>query len=175
MSDEAFTLNTKNLDGLLKALKTNMSKARVGILGQKTVRGQVEVKGGKSVNATSGVTPKGKIDVTTNAAVGALHEFGTDKMPQRSFLRVPLSDHLQKELEGSGAFSPDELKKVVKEASMLPWLTRISIIAEKIVQGAFDSGGYGKWPAWEKGYTNNSGQILVDTQQLRNSITSEVK
>lgn len=158
MSDEAFTLNTKNLDAVLKALKENMSRARVGILGDKT-------------NRTSG----GK-QAPTNATIGAYHEFGTDKMPQRSFLRVPIAENLQKNLESSGAFGKDEMMQVAKSGTMLPWLLKISAIAEKIVGDAFDTGGFGKWPKWKtKGYENNTGMLLVDTQQLRNSITSEVK
>jgi phage gpG-like protein len=174
LSDD-LEFDTKNLDGILKALKNNMSRVRVGILGGKTVRNQTPIQGGRSVNATKGKAPKGSFSVTTNAAVGALHEFGTDKMPQRSFLRVPLAENLQKELESKGAFTPDQMKKVVKEASLVPWLERIAVVALNIVSGAFDTGGYGKWAKWSKGYQSNTGQILVDTQQLRNSITSEVK
>lgn len=154
MSNDTFELNTKNLDQIMKALKDKMSSARVGILGGKSIRG-----GGNS---------------STNASIGAVHEFGSEKMPMRSFLRVPITEHLQKELENSGAFSADELAIVVKEASMRPWLVRVAAIAEQIVRDAFDTGGFGKWPRWSKGYQSNTGQILVDTQQLRNSITSEV-
>ncbi len=176
MSDEAFKLNTKNLDGLLKAMKQNMHRARVGILGGKTVRNQLPKQATwKSVDATSGKKPKGKFEGGTNASIGALHEFGGAKMPQRSFLRVPIAEHLQKELESSGAFDKDTLIQVVKDGWFVPWLEKIAIIAEKIVGEAFDTGGFGKWPKWSQGYTNNTGQILVDTQQLRNSITSEVK
>jgi phage gpG-like protein len=175
LSDDAFTLQTKGLDGILKALKNNMSRVRVGVLGGKTIRNQVKVEGGKSVNAAN-KRPKGKFDVSTNAAVGAIHEFGSEKMPQRSFLRVPISEKLQERLESAGAFTPDEFSKVVKEASLVPWLHRIAIVAEKIVGDAFATGGFGKWPKWKtKGYENNTGMLLVDTQQLRNSITSEVK
>lgn len=177
MSDEAFDLNSKSLDGLLKVLKGDMKRVRVGILGGKTTRNDAPVDGGSSINATkkSGA-PKTNFEVSTNAAVGAIHEFGTDKMPMRSFLRVPIAENLQKRLESSGAFGPDELARVVKETSFLPWLQRIGAVAERIVSDAFDTGGFGKWPKWKtKGYTSNTGQVLVDTQQLRNSITSDVK
>ncbi len=175
MSDEAFTANTKNLDQMIKALKNNMSRAKVGILGSKTVRNGVEVKGGKSVNAAH-KPPKGGFDATTNASLGAIHEFGIPgKMPKRSFLRMPISEKLDAELNKAGAFSKDELVNVLKEASFIPWLKRIAVLGEKVVSDAFDTGGFGKWPRWKsKGYENNTGMLLVDTQQLRNSITSEV-
>lgn len=174
--DDAFKMNTKGLDGILKALKNNMYRARVGILGSKTVRSQVPKQAVyKSLDANK-KPPKGKFDATTNASLGALHEFGSSKMPIRSFLRVPIAEHLQANLENSNAFSKEALEQVVRDGWFVPWLEKIAIVAEKIVAEAFASNGFGKWPAWKtKGYQNNTGQILVDTQQLRNSITSEVK
>lgn len=154
MSDDT-TIETKGLDQILKALKIKPPVARIGILG--------------AANARSG---KG----TSNATIGAAHEFGTSKLPMRSFLRVPLSERLQKAMESSGALDSDTLKNVIKEGSVLPWITKVAILAENIVLDAFDTGGFGKWAAWKNpGYTNNTGMILVDTQQLRNSITYEVK
>ncbi len=175
MSDDDFDLNTKALDGLLKALKNNMSRVRVGILGSsgKNTRNNFQVPGGRSVNATKGNAPKYKFDVETNAAVGALHEFGTSKLPMRSFLRMPITEKLSGELENSKAFTEDALKEVVKQGTMLAWLYDLAALAEKIVSDAFDTGGFGKWPKTKR--ENNTGQTLVDTQQLRNSITSEVK
>jgi hypothetical protein len=105
-----------------------------------------------------------------------MHEFGMGNMPQRSFLRIPISQNLARELENSGAFTPEAAKQVIKQASMVPWLESAAAVALKIVSDAFDTGGFGKWPKWKtKGYKNNANMILVDTQQLRNSITSEVK
>lgn len=114
-------------------------------------------------------------DGTTNAQVGAAHEFGTTKLPMRSFLRVPLTEHLEKRMESSGAIDADILSHVIKEGSVLPWLTKVAHLAVDVVLGAFDSGGYGKWKGWAPGYSNNTGMILVDSQQLRNSITMEIK
>ena len=157
MSDDTVTINVKGLDQLLKALKAGPPIARVGILGDKTVR-----SGGGSFQ--------------TNAEIGAAHEFGTSKMPARSFLRVPISQNLQKEMESSGALDKKTLNEVVKQGSVLPWVKKIAILAEGIVADAFDTAGFGKWPGWKNpNYTNNSGQLLVDTKQLRDSITSEVK
>lgn len=158
MSNDAFELNTKTLDGVLKALKENMSRVRVGILGGKVTRSSSKAN---------------------NATIGAVHEFGNATHPQRSFLRVPISEHLGKELESHGAFTEDALKRVVREKSLKPWLERIGDVALKIVSDAFDTGGFGKWPKWkhpeERAKNSNAGMLLVDTTQLRNSITREVK
>lgn len=158
MSEET-TVNVKGLEQLLKALKTKPPLARVGIIGAKA----------GARNSKEG-TP------STNAEVGAVHEFGTSSIPQRSFLRTPISQRLQKEIENSGLLGKDEMTEVIKQGSVLPWIKEIAVLAEGIVAEAFATGGFGAWPAWKtKGYTNNTGQLLIDTTQLRNSVTSEVK
>jgi hypothetical protein len=158
--DSDTTLNVEGLDKLLKALKSDMPTARVGILGEKNTRSS---KGGSA---------------PTNAEIGAAHEFGAPArgLPQRSFLRVPLSENLQKKMESSGALDQDVMKAVLKQGTVIPWLKKIAVLAEGIVSEAFDTGGFGKWPKWKSpNYSNNANQLLVDTAQLRNSITSEVK
>lgn len=154
MSDET-TINVKGLDQLLKALKTKPPVCRVGVLGEKDAR-------------------TGK--VPSNASVGAAHEFGTSKMTKRSFLRMPLTDHLSQTMESYGLTDQDTLKAVVKEGSIRPWLLKVAKAAETTVAEAFATGGFGKWAPWKnENYTNNTGEILTDTKQLRDSITSEVK
>lgn len=170
MSDsDAYTLEIKGLNQLLKALKSVRPPViRIGIIGAKAGPHFAIAKPGQKA-------PK---SAPTNAEIGAAHEFGapTRGLPQRSFLRVPLADRLNKEMELSGALSEATTKDVIKEGSVVPYLKKIAVMAEGIVAGAFDSGGYGKWPAWKNSnYHNNANQLLVDTGQLRNSITSEVK
>lgn len=151
-------LNTKNLDQLIKALKDSLPRARVGVLANKTTRGAMITNG------------------QTNASIGANHEFGTDKIPQRSFLRVPIAEHLQSKMEDAGAFDKDAIKEVIKQGSTLPWVKKIAVLAEAIVAEAFATKGFGKWPAWKTpNYKNGGNTLLVDTGQLRDSITSEVK
>lgn len=157
MADEdETTLETKGLDQLLKALKAPPPNSRIGVLG--------------------GNNARQKDKAATNATIGAAHEFGTENMPQRSFLRVPLTDNLNKRIESSGLLDADVMKEVIKVGSVIPWLKKIMGIAEGIVAEAFASNGFGKWAAWKtKGYTSKTGNVLVDTEQLRDSITSEVK
>lgn len=172
-SDQDF-LNTKGIDQILKAMKKNLVRARVGILGQKSTRNSTP-RGGRSLNAKAGLSPKDNLDAGNNASLGAIHEFGTTKMPMRSFLRIPIADNLQKYLENSGAFSEDAIKEVAHDGTFTPWLEKMAIVGERIVADGFESEGFGKWAPWKtKGYENNTGQILQDTQQLRNSISSEV-
>lgn len=154
MSDETIQFDAKGLERLIKAFKGNLPSVKVGVLSGKMSRG----------------------DTVTNAEVGAAHEFGTSTLPRRSFLRVPISDNLQKYLDASELLTQKTITQVIKSGSILPWMKEIGIVAERIVQEGFATGGFGKWVKWRtKGYENNTGQILIDTQQLRGSITSEVK
>lgn len=169
----ADTINVKGLDQILKALKAKPPVVRVGILGEKTQR--VEGKTTLTFSEVQNLKkPRRGADVPTNAEIGASHEFGTSKLPQRSFLRMPLADRLQKEMESAGALDEKVLKEVIRSGSVVPWLKKIAVLAEGIVLGAFDSGGYGKWKPSDMRYKTVH-QTLVETQQLRNSITSEVK
>ena len=153
MSDEAVYVQVKGLEQILKALKSQPPVVKVGILGDAHREG-----GG------------------TNAEVGAAHEFGTSTIPMRSFLRVPITEGLQKEMDKSHLSDPETIKKVIKDGTIVEWMTQISVCAEACVSDAFDTGGNGKWPAWKSSsYENNTGQLLVDTQQLRESVTSKVK
>ena len=145
-------LNTENLDRFIKSLK-NLPSGSIGVLGSKDLR--------------SG-------NVGSNASIGAKHEMGADGMIQRSWLREPIIDHLNEFLEKSGAFTPVVLKEVIKSGSIKAWMTRVMIVAESVIAEGFASGGFGKWRPSNMNLKKNK-QTLVETQQLRNSVTSEVK
>lgn len=151
MSDEETEITTKGLDKLLKALK-NPPQIRVGILGD-----QPRQDGGLN-----------------NATIGAFHEFGTSKTPVRSFLRLPISALLDKKLKAADVLSKETAKEVVTKGSLMLVCQKIATIAEAIVAEAFDTGGFGFWVKSDMSRKKNH-QTLVETQQLRNSITSEVK
>lgn len=160
MSDETFELKIGGLEHLIKALKARPPTVRIGILG-----------------STARAPKKGQNHAPSNATIGAVHEFGSPArgIPQRSFLRVPLSDHLQDELEKSGLLDKETLKKVVETGSMTPWIKQVAVCAEAVVDDAFESSGFGKWPPWkDPNYKNEGGMLLVDSGQLRDAVTSEV-
>lgn len=151
MSDDV-DMNLKNMEKFIKTLKGKIPKARVGVLGDKNARNDSE----------------------SNASIGAKHEFGEEGLPVRSFLRMPISLHLQKYMEKSGAFSEDALKNIVKEGSFEKFVKKMGAVGESIVQDAFSTGGFGKWKP-SRMENKQTKQTLVETQQLRNSITSDVK
>lgn len=152
MNNDAVEINMKGLDQLLKALK-NPPTGRLGVLGGKTQR---------------------KESGQTNAEIGKKHEFGEDGMPIRSFLRVPLMDRMQKALDKAGAFTKEVLDAVIQIGNIRPWLQKVLIVGEGIVAEGFDTGGFGKWPPSDMTYKKNH-QTLVETQQIRNSITSDIQ
>lgn len=149
--ENSFEFSHKKLDDFIKSLK-NVPVARVGILGDKNSRR----------------------DDNSNASIGIKHEFGQDGMPIRSFLRIPLIDNMQKYLEGTKAFEKSTLNEVLASKTLLPWVKKLGILAEAIIADAFATGGFGKWKPSNMRFKKNH-QTLVETQQLRNSITSEVK
>ncbi len=151
-------IKTDGLDAILKQFKeAKIPKIQIGILGDKDAR-----------------TGKAK----SNATVGAAHEYGAParNLPMRSFLRVPLTDHLNEFLKKSEIFKPEVLRDVIRTKKLNPWMQKIGIVGEAVVQEAFASGGFGKWPALTSRTMSKkqNDQILVETGQLRDSITSRV-
>lgn len=141
----------KELRDILKAFKEKVADIRIGVLGKNTNRD----------------------GEATNAEVGAYHEFGTSKLRRRSFLRQPLTTEYNKTLKKSGAFDKKTIEKIREEKTLFSFSKKLAVLGVETVLKAFDSGGFGKWEK-TKG-ENNTGQTLVDTQQLRNSIVEEVK
>ncbi len=157
MSDDEVTFNIDGLDKLLSALKGKPPTASIG------VPGTPRTKDGN-----------GKGPELTNAQVGAFHEFGTSKLPVRSFLRVPLIDHLAKRLESKGLLDQHLLQQVIATRSPIPWAEAVVKTAAEIVDEAFETSGFGKWPPSDMRHKQNP-QTLIETSQLRESIVTEVK
>lgn len=159
MSNDAFEFRDFGLEKLLKALKGKEVYARVGVLGDK--------------NSRSGDN--------SNAEILKKHEFGEItkiggrdvKLPERSVLRVPIMDNMKKYLKEAGAFDEKVMKQVIKDGSLVSFAEKVGLIGLRIVQDAFSTGGFGKWKKSNMRFKKNH-QTLVETQQLRNSITYDV-
>jgi phage gpG-like protein len=155
MSDEDTSFNLTGLDNVLKSIKVSKKNVRVGILGDKNAR--TEAEGGS----------------LTNAEVGATHEFGTSTLPVRSFLMMPITGYLKNEIANSDIMGPENIRYLVKNSDPEKILEQIGYVAEGLVLKAFETGGFGRWKESNMKYKEVK-QTLVETQQLRNSITSEV-
>lgn len=133
-------------------------------------------------------------DETTNATLAAIHEHGDSRhnLPPRSMLYVPIKDHA-KQIMASMKEKAHQLVEQGKDTNV--WKL-IGIAAEKVVLGAFKTGGYGKWEPLKgstimgrlkgslkkrksdfgKVYTGEKKlAILINTAQLERSFSSRVR
>lgn len=168
--------NIDGLERLSKMLKESYT-VKVGIIGSKAI-----------------TQHEGNI---TNAELGAFHEFGTSRMPQRSFLMMPLTEKLSEEIP--------KMKKIIWKQffvknSVRQFYQDLGVKAIKIIEDAFNTNGFGQWKpltastigafekskgikGWQtgtvaqfrKGLRIAGGrQILTDSGKLRRSISFKV-
>lgn len=102
--------------------------------------------------------------------VGIWHEYGTEFIPMRSFLRGPFEE---KRTEIAKALDTQFKLVLEKGMDIEVALGRIGLTAVNISRGAFRTQGYGAWPDIKQTTKNAKGSsgILIDTGLLRNSIT----
>ena len=160
----AVRMDMRELRALQERLKPFKKwRVKVGILGAKAERFDIE-----SSTSTA--------DALNNPTLGLIHEFGSkaNAIPARSFLRVPLMTKLPKRLEqiGKALWRTIILKQGPEKA-----LEQLGVQGEIEVQKAFNQGGPGWAPL--SPYTvarkkKNKTAILIDSGQLKRSISSEV-
>lgn len=113
----------------------------VGIFGDKSAR----TKDGKS-----------------NAEIGFKHEYGVGKLPQRSFLRMPIN-YRRAQIFQEARLGPSSIQT---PAAATTFLQRVGAAAHNAVMEAFATGGWGTWPP------NAYATVL---RKLRRSIKSLAK
>ena len=135
---------------------------QVGIMGKKVAR---EDPGG---------------DGKTNADIGAIHEGAlmemgsvSQRIPVRSFLRMPIRVKYDQIIKQASKGMADLL---AEPFGYLKVLKNLGIACEVAIQEAFATRGFGHWkpnaPSTVK--RKHSDAPLIDTGQLRRSITSRV-
>jgi hypothetical protein len=158
----------KKLDKFVKDLSAQCKdySVHIGIFGNKAQRKKGEV---------------------TNPELGAIHEFGLGHAPMRSFLRMPLelkSDEIMATVKSSDSWHN------LQHGKPLPVLRDLGLACEAIIETAFDTRGYGTWrpnltatvdaktrrlsKAQRRKLGGYSNSPLIDTGQLRHSVTSKV-
>lgn len=165
-------VNTGGLDNLLLGIKQKYA-ARVGILGSTTRVDQQRKEPGEKAKGGGHKVGKEASEMT-NAEIGLAHEKGikSKNLPRRSWLETPLRENLGSYFKELGVKAIETiLKNQPKEA-----YRDLGIIAEQIIQRGFETGGYGKWKQLSQVTIRKKGSsaILIDTAQLRRSITSTV-
>jgi len=152
MSERAYDMDIKELETFERMLREKLPKIKVGILGNKDTRK----------------------DSDSNATIGLFHEFGTENHEERSFLRMPIREKFPELVKSSGLLNRKSFEAEIKARSILGLARTIGMIGLRAVLEAFDTGGFGKWKASNMKYKKVQ-QTLVETQQLRDSITFEVE
>lgn len=142
----------------IKAFQANINKAigvKIGILGSTDARDDGEPLG--------------------NAGIGVVQEYGsiTNNIPARSFLRMPLE---MKKDQLNAVFEKTSVKEILLKGDIKGAFKKLGVEAEAIIDDAFKSGGFGTWPknAPSTVAQKKSSKPLIDTSELRRSITSQV-
>ena len=102
--------------------------------------------------------------------LGAIHEYGMGNNPQRSFLRVPFAEN-KKDID---AFIQKRFEMSGKEIAPIKALEQIGVFVEGISKRSFVENDWvanSPFTIAKKG----SSSPLIDTGDLRNSITSIVR
>lgn len=148
-----------NLDGLeaLRAKLGDAYVARVGILGANVAR--------KADDDSD----------LTNSEIGVIQEFGSESanIPPRSFLRMPVESHAREIMK---SMDSPAVKQAVESGNVVKVFQILGIAAEAWVKQSFSTQGFGHWPdnAPETIARKGSSKPLIDTGELRRSITSDV-
>lgn len=147
---------------LVEKQLSNMEKA-------KTLSVKVGLPAGESATSKA-YTNDGAGPAPTVLQVGVWHEYGTQHVPMRSFLRGPLnakSADLDKVLGQQFNLVLEKGMDVEKA------LGRVGLAARNISVGAFRTRGYGVWADIDQATKEAKGSsgILIDTGLLRSSIT----
>lgn len=155
-------LDVETLTKLVREVQSYPSAhVKVGVLGPKAQR----------ADAGSFHNPWG----LNNAEIGLKNEFGslTERVPERSFLRMPMLEKLPKKLEKVAR--KDWIIALINEGK-LKLLANLGLAGESVVFDAFATKGFGKWKP-NTPYTvmlKRSARPLIDHGELRQSISSEV-
>jgi len=148
--------NFKKLEQLNKNAKVKMI-AKIGILGDDANRTDDETQ-------------------LTNAEIGLVHEFGSKDgdIPRRSFLEDPL---IIKKDEINKTIGKLIIEHLTEPNGMTKIFKKVGIEAERIIQEAFASGGFGTWTDLDKKTIKRKGSSskLIDKGELRKSISSGVE
>lgn len=148
-------------------------ETRVGIMGKKSTSRETIMR--RAFTSENGkVKPIKSPSPMTNAEIGFYHEKGSKSsgLPRRSFLELPLQMKLPRVLEQVG---PSVIKGLTTE-NLKAAFTDLGLIAENIIGSAFKTGGFGRWPKLKAATIRRKGSsaILIDTSQLRRSVSSTV-
>lgn len=154
MKRTTISFNMKGLDKFTEGV--DKYRARVGVLGQHAVRDDT----GEGIN---------------NALLLLIHMFGsiTRNIPPRDPLIIPIETHKKEIING---LKKGTVRTAIIAGDFKKMYALLGALAENYVQEAFETGGFGQWPALMPATIarKKSDQPLIDSGQLRRAITSDV-
>ena len=153
MTQSKVTADLSELDDLIKQIGSDWV-VKVGLIGS---------KGSEQHDGTN----------ATNAEVGLWNEFGTENIPTRSFLRLPLENG-QKNLVNE--LGKGQAKDAFENGNVKQFFNIMGVKAVALVQEAFATGGNGQWQANAPSTIKQKGSSspLINTAQLRRAVDFEV-
>lgn len=111
----------------------------------------------------------------SNATLGLIHEDGQpeENIPRRSFLHDPLTQKLGPAIEDTGV---EIWLRRVMFSTPQKMVEQLGVLGEDVVQQAFETRGFGNWPALHPSTIKKKGSsaILIESGELRQSIASRV-
>lgn len=167
---------TADLSGLEEFLKQFGGEyvTRVGIIGSAASEPHKETEH-INVGNKKYAKKSDKSSGLTNAELGTIHEFGSlsNNIPPRSFLRLPLEEKMKDIIDN---MSKGRIQEEFENGDIKKIYQIMGVLAEGVVQEAFATGGFGKWQPIKQSTARQKGSsaILIDSSQLRRSISSDV-
>lgn len=155
MTQTKINFNLDGLDALRKGMGSTY-RARVGIIGSKAAEKHP--------------------DGISNVELGVIQMFGsiTNKIPPRDFLFMPIkmqAKEIVKKMKAPSVFAAAAAGDFMKVFGLL------GAFAEVAIQEAFATRGFGQWAPNKPSTIDRKGSSspLIDTAQLRRSISSDVE
>lgn len=108
----------------------------------------------------------------SNPTLGFIHEFGSGRSPERSWLRMPLSLHLAPLIISRGSRWLESLRTQGAKRT----LAFLGILAEDVIQEGFATRGYGAWAPNAPATVARKGSSapLIESAQMRKAVSSRV-
>lgn len=161
--------NLDELNNLISILNTKYT-LRIGILGSAA----------KAVHD--------KESALTNAQIGTFHEFGTDKLPRRSFLEDSIKFKLNMKTNNLSSLKKAAFKAFFIQKKPVLFFRTLGAKCLEAIEDGFATNGFGLWAPLSENYRQRKIKkakgkekkfaqainILTDTGKLRHSISMKV-
>lgn len=173
MATSSVRFDDTGIRNLIKALDGD-HVIRVGVFGSEHAAKR-KIAGPKRKNYNIEGRQVGKAAAgITNAEVGFINEMGSPAkgIPARPWLSMPIRVKINQIMKDSARGFTD----IIKDGDPIKFLTIVGINVEKWIGLAFDTRGFGSWPANSPATVEAKGSAspLIDTSQLRRAVVSMV-